>query len=195
MRRHAPCILLLLAPLTTLAVGQPDCVRPAPPPSSVPTIADCNRVLQLIAVVARLQHNMPLTWSRHPGTAAGQQQQLPAYFYSSSGTGGGNECEFVVDVDGGREMMEEEEDVFPTGDVVFVGRCIVQACLVAGGVEEGTVGSDVIGPRGVMRLSLRKKGVDDGGATAGGFLRLVNGTDGTALRGTWDGAENVVVGA
>ena len=188
MRRHA-LYLLLLASLT-LAVGQPDCVRPAPPPSSVPTIGDCNRLLRLLAVVARLQHNMPLTWSRHPPGTAGQQ--LPAYF--SIGTG--NECEFVVDVDGGREM-EDEEDVFPTGDAVFVGRYIVQACLVGEVEGGGSVGSDIIGPRGVMRLRLRKKGVD--GAT-GGYLQLLNGTllrsNGTnraTLMRTLDEAENVGV--
>lgn len=137
-----------------------------------------------------MQHNMPRTWSRHP--TAGQQQ-LPAYFFSSSSTG--NECEFVVDVERGREV-EHEEDVFPTGDVVFVGRYIVQACLVGEVEEEGTVGSDIVGPRGVMRLRLRKKGVD--GGAAGGYLQLVNRTllhsnesDRTMLMRTLDEAENV----
>lgn len=186
MRPHATA-LLLLAP-STLAVGQPDCVRPAPPPSSLPTIGDCNRLLQLVAVVARLQHNVPLTWSRHPPATAGQQ--LPAYFFS----GTGNECEFVVDVHGGREA-EDEEDVFPTGDVVFVGRYIVQACLFGEVEEGGTVGSDSIGPRGIMRLRLRKKGLD---GRTGGFLQLSNGTslrsngtDRTTLMRTLDDAENV----
>ena len=97
-------------------------------------------------------------------------------------------------MDRGREV---EYDVFPTGDVVFIGRYIVQACLIGEVGAGGTVGSDIIGPRGVMRLRLRKKGVD--GAT-GGSLDLLNGTSlgwnrtvRTRSMRTLDDAENVRV--
>ncbi len=176
MRLHG-LHLLLLAPFVS-AIGTPDCVRPPPPPPSIPTIADCDKLLQLVAITARLQRNMPLTWSRHPPGVAGQQ--LPAYF--SYGTG--NECEFIVDVKSGREG-EFEEDVFPTGDVVFVGRDVVETCLVGEARAEDTIGSDAIGPRQVLQLRLRKKGVE---GVAGGFLDLLNGT---MLTKTLDRVENV----
>lgn len=70
---------------------------------------------------------------------------------------------------GGREA-EDEEDVFPTGDVVFIGRDIVQTCLVGEAGVEGTIGSDAVGPREVVVLRMRKRGA------AGGFLDLLNGT-------------------
>ena len=165
--------LLLLATFTS-AIGVPDCVRPAPPPTSLPTIADCDRLLQLIAVTARLQRNMPLTWSRRPPQTSGQK--LPAYFSYVAG----NACEFVVDVKRG-SGGEYDEDVFPTGDVVYVGRDIVLNCLVGEAGAEDTVGSDMVGPRGVLELRLRKKGVE---RAADGSLNLLNGTllglDGTS---------------
>lgn len=176
MRLHG-LHLLLLAPFVS-AIGTPDCVRPPPPPPSIPTIADCDKLLQLVAITARLQRNMPLTWSRHPPGVAGQQ--LPAYF--SYGTG--NECEFIVDVKSGREG-EFEEDVFPLGDVVFVGRDVVETCLVGEARAEDTIGSDAIGPRQVLQLRLRKKGVE---GVAGGSLDLLNGT---MLTKTLDRVENV----
>lgn len=166
MHLHILTLLLLLLIAPTSPIGVPTCVRPPPPPSSLPTVADCNRLLQHIAVVARLQHNMPLTWSRHPPGTAGQQ--LPAYF----SYGSDNECEFVVDVSGGREE-EDVEDVFPTGDVVFIGRYVMQTCLAGGAGTEDTVGSCAVGPREVLRITLRKKEVDE---AAGGSLGLVNGT-------------------
>lgn len=166
MRLHALHLyILLIAPFTS-TIGIPDCVRPAPPPASLPTIADCDKLLRLIATVARLQHNVPLIWSRHPPETGGQK--LPAYF----SYGVGNECEFIVDVNGGNEFGHVE-DVFPTGDVVFIGRNIVQTCLVGEAGAEDTVGSDAVGPREVLRLRLRKKGVE---RVAGGSLNLLNGT-------------------
>ena len=179
--------LLLLAPFAS-TIGVPDCLRPAPPPTSLPTIADCDRVLQLITVIARLQRNRPLTWSRHPPATAGQQ--LPAYFSHSAD----NDCEFVVDVKGGREA-EGAEDVFPTGDVVFIGRYIVETCLMGEAGMGDTVGSDAVGPKEVVQVRLRKKGMD---GVAGGSLSLVsgtllgwNGTDGARLVKTLEQAENV----
>lgn len=135
-----------------------------------------------------MQRNKPLTWSRHPPGTAGQQ--LPAYFSHSAN----NDCEFVVDVKEGREV-EYEQDVFPTGDVVFIGRYIVETCLVGEAGAEDTVGSDAVGPREVMQVRLRKKGVD---GLAGGSLHLVNETllgsnrtDGAWLMRTLEKAENV----
>ena len=64
----------------------------------------------------------------------------------------------------------EAEDVFPTGDVVFIGRDIVLTCLVGEASAEDTVGSNAVGPREVVRVTLRKKGV------AGRSLQLLNGT-------------------
>ena len=136
MLPQTPHLLLHLLAATTSAIGVPNCEHPAPPPASLPTIADCHRLLRLIAVVARLQHDTPLTWSRDPPQTAGQQ--LPAYFSSGSG----NECEFVVDVDGG--AGEEAADVFPTGDVVGVGWDNLLTCLVG---AAGSVGSCFLGPR------------------------------------------------
>ena len=156
--------LLLFAPLAS-TIGTPECVRPAPPPASLPAVADCDVLLGFITAIASMQRNVPLTWSRNPPALAGQK--MPAVF-----SGGGNECEFVVDVVGGMEA-EHEEDVFPTGDVVFIGRYIVQACLVGEAGTEGTVGSDIIGPRGVVKVRLRKKGVE---SAVGGTLGLWNGT-------------------
>lgn len=186
MRLDALHLMLLAA--STSAIGTPDCVRPAPHPSSLPTIADCEKLLQLITVVARMQRNMPLTWSRHPPGVAGQK--LPAYF--SYGTG--NECEFVVDARGGSEV-EHVEDVFPTGDVVFVGRDIVETCLVGEAGAEDTVGSDMVGPRGVVELRLRKKGVErvaDGSLNLlNGTLLGLNGTDESMLMRTLERVENV----
>lgn len=164
MRLHA-FGLLLLAPLSS-TIGIPDCVRPVPPPTSLPTIADCDKLIQLIETVAHLQHNRPLTWSRHPPGIAGQM--LPAYFSYEAG----NDCEFVVDVKGGREV-EYEDDVFPTGDVGFIGRYIVETCLVGEAGAEDTVGSDAVGPRQVVQVRLRKKGLE---RTVGGSLDLLNGT-------------------
>lgn len=151
--------LLLLAPLaSTIAV--PDCVRPAPSPSLLPTIADCDKVLRLIVINARLQHNIPLTWSRHPPALAAQK--LPAYFSFNDD----NDCEFVVDVNGDGEA----EDVFPMGDVAFIGRDIILTCLVGEATAEDTVGSNAVGPKEVMRVTLRKK------EEPGPSLQLLNGT-------------------
>ena len=151
--------LLLLAPLaSTIAV--PDCVRPAPSRSSIPTIADCDRVLALIEINARLQRNIPLLWSRHPPKLAAQK--LPAYFSYNVD----NDCEFVVDVNGDSEA----EDAFPMGDVVFIGRDIILTCLVAEASAEDTLGSNLVGPKGVMRVTLRKK------QKPGPSLQLLNET-------------------
>ena len=151
--------LLLLAPLaSTIAV--PDCVRPAPAPSLIPTIADCDKVLGLIEITARLQRNTPLIWSRHP--PAFKAQRLPADFSFNVD----NDCEFVVDVNG----ADEAEDVFPMGDVVFIGRDIVLTCLVGEASSEDTLGSNVVGPKGVMRVTLKKK------EKPGPSLQLLNGT-------------------
>lgn len=151
--------LLLLAPLaSTIAV--PDCVRPAPPPTSIPTVADCDKVLHLITINARLQRNRPLTWSRHPPAIAGRK--LPAYFSHNVDNG----CEFVVDVNGGSGA----EDVFPMGDVAFIGRDIMLTCLVGEASAEDTLGSSAVGPKEVVRVTLRKK------EKVGGSLQLLNGT-------------------
>ena len=151
--------LLLLAPLAS-TIGVPDCVRPAPPRTSIPTVADCDKVLDLITIAARLRRNIPLTWSRHPPATAGQK--LPAYFSYDAH----NSCEFVVDVIGG----SEEEDVFPMGDVAFIGRDIILTCLVGEASAEDTLGSNAVGPKEVVRVTLRKKEVP------GGSLQLLNGT-------------------
>lgn len=99
-----------------------------------------------------------------------------------------------MDVKRGREG-DHVEDVFPTGDVVFVGRYIVETCLVGEAGAGDTIGSDVVGPRGVIELRLRKKGVEN---VADGSLNLLNGTllssnwtDGAVLIRTLDKAENI----
>lgn len=81
------------------------------------------------------------------------------------------------------KQVEDEEDVFPTGDVVFVGRDIVLTCLIGEAKAEDTVGSNMVGPRGVLELRLRKKGIEK---AADGSLNLLNGTL-LSLNGT-DGA-------
>lgn len=134
-----------------------------------------------------MQRNIPLTWSRHPPGVAGQK--LPAYFSYDKG----NECEFVVDVKGGSEV-EYVEDVFPMGDIVFVGRDIVETCLMGEAGVGDTVGSDMVGPRGVVELRLRKKGVErvaDGSLSLlNGTLFGLNGTDEAMLMRTLERAEN-----
>ena len=151
--------LLLLAPLaSTIAV--PDCVRPAPSPSALPSIADCDKVLRLIAITARMQRNVPLIWSRHPPAFAAEK--VPRYFSYNAN----NDCEFVVDVNGDSEA----EDVFPLGDVVFIGRDIMLTCLVGEASAEDTLGSNAVGPKQVMRVTLRKK------EKPGPSLQLLNGT-------------------
>ena len=177
--------LLLVVPFTS-TIGFPDCVLPPPPPASVPTIADCDQLLRLITIISRVQQNMPLTWSRHPPAIAGQK--LPSYYTY----GPGNDCELIVDVKGGREV-EYESDVFATRAVATRGRFIVELCLVS---EAGaTVGSDNVGPREIVQVRLRKKGME---RAAGGFLNLLNGTllgsdeaDGAMLERILEGAENV----
>ena len=129
-----------------------------------------------------------MTWSRHPPQISGQT--LPAFF----NYGSGNECEFVADVNGGSEV-EYMGDVFPTGDVVFIGRAIVETCLVGEAGAGDTIGSDVVGPRGIVRLRLRKKGLEraaDGSLDLlNGTLFGLNGTDGSMLMRTLERAENV----
>ena len=87
--------------------------------------------------------------------------------------------------------MEYEGDVFPTEDVARVGRWVVQRCLLAG----KTVGEDVIGPRGVVRVSLRRKpeAVGGGGSLdlVGGLLRRLNGTERAELMRAVEKAEDV----
>lgn len=96
-----------------------------------------------------------------------------------------------MDVKGGAEG-EDEEDVFPTGDVLFIGRGIVEICLVGVGGEGGTVGSDVVGPREVVVVRMRKRGVEGGGVgLENGRLVDVNGTEGVRVVKELEGARNV----
>ena len=151
--------LLLLAPLAS-SIAVPDCVRPAPSPRLLPTIADCDKVLRFIVITARMQRNIPLIWSRHPPALAARK--LPAYFSYNAD----NDCEFVVDVNGDSEA----EDVFPLGDVAFIGRDIILTCLVGEASAVDTLGSNAVGPKEVMRVTLRKK------QKPGPPLQLLNGT-------------------
>ena len=62
------------------------------------------------------------------------------------------------------------EDVFPMGDVAFIGRDIMLTCLVGEASAEDTLGSSAVGPKEVVRVTLRKK------EKVGGSLQLLNGT-------------------
>lgn len=96
-----------------------------------------------------------------------------------------------MDVKAGRDV-ESEEDVFPMGDVVFIGRSIVLTCLIGEAGAEDTLGSNVVGPREVVEVTLRKKEVK---SAVGGILDLLNGTllslNGADGPRTLERAENV----
>ena len=136
--------VILVSFTTTSAHAVVDCVRP--PPFQLPTIQDCEDTLDKITTLARMQGNIPRTWSRHPPYYAGQK--VPAIFCADKE----NMCEVVVDV-----IDPYKQDVFLTSEVARAAREIVDTCLIGEALEEDTVGLETVGPKGVVSVLLRLK--------------------------------------
>lgn len=139
----------LLAILFSLSFADaiPDCTYPAPPSTSLPSLLDCLAVVSAITAASRLEGNVPWTWARYPPLFRGVQ--LPATFSYFSPS---NDCEFLIDVAGDREL-----DIFPAYRIAEVAGDLVHYCFLGRGPEASTIGNDTVSPRRVVDVALRKK--------------------------------------
>ena len=142
--------ILLLLIMTSLSSGKPHCHIPPPPPDEIPTLSDCQDLLQEISAIATLEDNDPILWSRFPPAGLGSRK-LPYPFADPRPS---NDCEFVVDT---LYKGERYEDTFSTGEVALAAKAIWKTCLEEG-VEGGrTIGAEIVGPKRVIVVLLLKK--------------------------------------
>ena len=155
--------------MTSLSSGKPLCHIPPPPPDQIPTLSDCQDLLQEISAIATLEDNDPLVWSRFPPAGLGSRK-LPFPFADPRPS---NDCEFVVDT---LYKGDRYEDTFSTGDVALAAKGVLETCLEEG-VEGGkTIGAQIVGPKRIIVVLLLKKSSSVGGVRG---LHVLNGTNGT----------------
>ena len=142
--------ILLLLIMSSLSSGKPLCHIPLPPPDQIPTLSDCQDLLQEISAIATLEDNDPILWSRLPDAGLGSRK-LPFPFADPRSS---NDCEFVVDT---LYKGDRYEDTFSTGDVALAAKAVLETCLEEG-VEGGkTIGAQIVGPKRVIVVLLLKK--------------------------------------
>ena len=129
-----------------------------------PPLSQCEVLVNAIFAIADQQHDAPILWSEHP-SAAHRSRQLPhAYNFlyvlrtvnsSSNGT-----------------TQDGEDNIFPTRLIAGAVNRIVARCLDRGIVEPPTIGAELVGPRGVIAVALRKRIVN--GEWVSGGLHTLN---------------------
>ena len=161
--------ILFLLITTSLSSGNPLCHIPPPPTDQIPTLSDCQDLLQEISAIATLEDNDPILWSRFP-PAGGGSRKLPYPFADPRPS---NDCEFVVDT---LYKGERYEDTFSTGEVATVAKGVLETCLEAGVEGEKTIGAEIVGPKRIIVVLLLKKSSVNRGV---GGLHVMNGTSET----------------
>ncbi|KAK3176091.1 hypothetical protein OEA41_007413 [Lepraria neglecta] len=179
--------LTLLIPILTRSQANPappECTLPPPPASSLPTLSDCLTVLNEITEAASKEGNTPQVWSRQP-RAPGHGYWLP-YSFSSYSI---NNCDLVVDAPAGRM------DIFATKYVASAAKELIKECLVGTSPESATVGKVVVGPRKVVKLTLKRKTGPLGtvGDGLGNTTVDVNGTGGGLVQDAPGGEANLTM--
>lgn len=120
--------------------------------SDIPHLDDCLVLVRSLQTMARLQSYEPIHWSRNPQATATRSRRLPFTFVDPLSW---NDCEFVVD----QIPLSPSRvggDTFSTKVIAIAARVLVEQCLRRKDARP-SLGSAVIGPRGVISLSLRKK--------------------------------------
>ena len=161
--------ILLLLIMTSLSSANPLCHIPPPPPNEIPTLSDCQDLLQEISAIATLEDNDPILWSRFPPAGVGSRK-LP---YPFADPRPANDCEFVVDT---LYKGERYEDTFSTGEVALAAKAVLETCLEEGVEGEKTIGAQIVGPKRIIVVLLLKKSSVNLGV---GGLHVMNGTNGT----------------
>ena len=110
-----------------------------------------------------MQQDEPILWSEHPA-AIYRSHKLPYSFIDPSYI---NDCEFVV-----AAIEDGAQDIFPIRFVAEAARGIVESCLERGIDGAETMGSDTVGPKGVIAVVMLKRII-----TTGWVLAPLNLTD------------------
>ena len=147
-------ILLVVLPLCSSNI-----ICQNPPPSSfyIPTLSDCQDLVNDIFAISIMQHDEPIHWSNHP-SAVYRNRILPYSFLDPSYI---NDCEFVV-----AALEDSAQDIFPTKVVAEAARGVVESCLERGIGGAQTLGSHTVGPKGVIAVVMLKRVIATGGVSA-----------------------------
>ena len=161
--------ILLLLIMTSFTSGNPLCHIPPPPPDQVPTLSDCQDLLQEITAIATLEDNDPILWSRFPPAGLGSRK-LP---YPFADPRPANDCEFVVDT---LYKGERYEDTFSTGEVALAAKEILETCLQEGVEGVKTIGAQIVGPKRIIVVLLLKKSSINRGMWGSHVVNVTNET-------------------
>lgn len=149
---------ILLTALPFSLSDHPICQDPPPGPPFIPTLSGCQNLVNDIFAISTMQHDEPILWSQHPPTSL-RSRKLP---YSFKDPFKSNDCEFVV-----ASIVEGEDDVFPTRLIAEAADGIVESCMEEGIDGAETIGTDAVGPKGVIAVVLLKRLMERGGVSGG----------------------------
>ena len=160
-------ILSILLVALPLSLSDPICQDPPPSSSLIPTLSDCEVLVHAIFAIAGQQYDRPVHWTKHPSEYT--RGQLPKTYNFPLRR---NDCEFVVNT-----IQDNEDDTFPTRVIAAAANRIVGLCLDEDFGGRHTIGSEVVGPKGVIAVAMRKKPVNEE-MVSGGLhpLNLINVT-------------------
>lgn len=151
-------ILSLLLFALPLSLPEPLCQDPPPVPGFIPTLSDCQDLVNDIYAISTMQHDELILWSEHP-TAMYRNRKLP---YSFKDPFRSNDCEFIV-----TPVSHGEYDVFPTRLVAEGADGLVASCMEEGIHGAETVGAEIVGPKGVIAIVMLRRVTKTGGLSAG----------------------------
>ena len=157
-------ILSILLVALPLSLSEPICQDPPPRSSLIPTYGDCQVLVDSIIELAVEQHAAPIFWTEHP-SATIRSRQLPHAYNLPLRL---NDCEFAVGT-----TQDDEDDIFPTRLVAEAAYRITVLCLEQR--RPPTIGAELVGPKGVIAVAMRKRLVN-GERVSGGLhpLNLTN---------------------
>ena len=157
-------ILSILLVALPLSLSDPLCQDPPPSSTLLPIYSECQVLVNAIFTLAEQQHDEPIHWSEHP-SAVLRSRQLPWSFRIPMSL---NNCEFVVGT-----TQPGEDDTFPTRLIAAAANRVAVLCLARR--RPKTIGAELVGPRGVIAVAMRKRLVN--GERASDGLHLLNLTN------------------
>ena len=157
-------ILSVLLVALPLSLSDPVCQDPPPASTLLPIYSECQILVNSIFAIADQQHDAPLLWTDHPPPMQ-RSRPLPWTFRFPMSL---NNCEFVVGT-----TQPGEDDTFPTRLIAAAAFRIAAQCLDRR--RPKTIGTELVGPRGVIAVAMRKR-VENGERVSGG-LHLLNVTN------------------
>ena len=157
-------ILSILLVALPFSLSDPLCQDPPPRPTDLPIYSECQVLVNAIFAIADQQHDAPILWSENPSATIRSRQLPHSYTFPLLL----NNCEFVVGT-----IQDDEDDIFPTRLIAAAAGRIATLCLDQR--QPKTIGAELVGPKGVIAVAMRKRPVN--GERVSGGLDLLNVTN------------------